>query len=86
MPAARSLDEASARTQRGRGGKGGLAASGIWALHGGLGGWLASKSLDSSEKCALGGAEGVRAYPHGESSADEGCVANVELRYAIPIS
>jgi hemolysin activation/secretion protein len=51
-----------------------------------LGGQLASKSLDSSEKFALGGAKGVRAYPHGESSADEVCVANVEMRYAIPTS
>lgn len=41
----------------------------------------ASKNLDSSEKMSLGGASGVRAYPSGEASGDEGVLAQVELRY-----
>ncbi len=40
-------------------------------------------NLDSSEKLSLGGAYGVRAYPQGESSGDQGWLANVELRYAL---
>ena len=32
---------------------------------------------------SLGGAYGVRAFPQGEASADEGWQANVELRYAL---
>src|SRR5690606_39641993 len=32
----------------------------------------ASKNLDSSEKMGLGGAYGVRGYPQGEASGDEG--------------
>ncbi|MES2025226.1 MAG: ShlB/FhaC/HecB family hemolysin secretion/activation protein [Pseudomonadota bacterium] len=41
----------------------------------------ASKNLDSSEKFALGGATGVRAYPQGEGIGDEGVLATVELRH-----
>lgn len=41
----------------------------------------ASKNLDSSEKFALGGATGVRAYPQGEGIGDEGLLATVELRH-----
>lgn len=40
----------------------------------------AGKNLDSSEKMLLGGAGGVRAYPEGEASGDEGHLVNVELR------
>ncbi len=40
-------------------------------------------NLDSSEKLSLGGAYGVRAYPQGEASGDQGWLANVELRYAL---
>ncbi|KTT35593.1 ShlB/FhaC/HecB family hemolysin secretion/activation protein [Pseudomonas rhizoryzae] len=43
----------------------------------------ADRNLDSSEKFYLGGAYGVRAYPQGEASGDEGWLANVELRYAL---
>jgi hemolysin activation/secretion protein len=43
----------------------------------------ADKNLDSSESMALGGPGGVRAYPLGESSGDEGWLGQVELRYAI---
>lgn len=44
-------------------------------------GQQASKNLNSSEKFTLGGAYGVRAYPQGEGSGDEGWLANLELRH-----
>jgi hemolysin activation/secretion protein len=44
-------------------------------------GQTASKNLDSSEKFSLGGINGVRAYPQGEASGDEGHRATVELRH-----
>lgn len=44
-------------------------------------GQKASSNLDSSEKIFLGGANGVRAYPQGEGSGDEGFLATAELRY-----
>ncbi len=44
---------------------------------------LASKNLDSSESFILGGANGVRAYPLGEGSGDEGWLAQIETRYSI---
>lgn len=53
------------------------------SLYAGLGGQLASKNLDSSEKFILGGPLGVRAYPVGEASGDEGLLLNLELRYDI---
>ena len=43
----------------------------------------ASKNLDSSEKMTLGGASGVRAYPSGEASGDEGGLVQLELRYPL---
>lgn len=46
-----------------------------------LGGQFASKNLDASEKMALGGAAAVRAYPEGETQADEAYVLSVEARY-----
>jgi hemolysin activation/secretion protein len=48
-----------------------LAASGQWA----------GKNLDSSEKFALGGPTGVRAYAGSEALGDEGRVINLELRH-----
>lgn len=48
-----------------------------------LRGQFASGNLDSAEKISLGGASGVRAYPEGEASGDEGWVGNAELRYAL---
>jgi hemolysin activation/secretion protein len=47
-------------------------------------GQAASKNLDVSEKMELGGLNAVRAYPEGEAYADEGFVANVELRMDLP--
>lgn len=44
-------------------------------------GQWANKNLDSSEKMYLGGAQGVRAYPQGEGSGDEGILATAELRW-----
>lgn len=46
-------------------------------------GQWAGKNLDSSEKLSLGGAQGVRAYPQGEASGDEGQLVTLELRRPI---
>jgi hemolysin activation/secretion protein len=42
---------------------------------------FASKNLDTSEKMSLGGPTGVRAYPTGEASGDEGYRYSLDLRY-----
>ena len=47
-------------------------------------GQLANKNLDSSEKLYLGGANGVRAYPQGEASGDEGYILTGEFRWNLP--
>jgi hemolysin activation/secretion protein len=44
-------------------------------------GQQANSNLDSSEKFALGGSSGVRAYPQGEGIGDEGYLATIELRH-----
>jgi hemolysin activation/secretion protein len=46
-------------------------------------GQLASKNLDSSEKLFLGGADGVRAFPQGEASGDQGYQLTGELRWRL---
>lgn len=46
-------------------------------------GQWADGNLDSSEKISLGGAHGVRAYPEGEASGDQGWLGKVELRYSL---
>lgn len=43
---------------------------------------LAFDNLDSSESFGLGGVNGVRAFPTGESFGDEGTLAQLELRYS----
>ena len=48
-----------------------------------LTGQLASRNLDASEQMDLGGVNGVRAYPQGDLSADQGFVLNIELRLAL---
>ena len=48
-------------------------------------GQKASRNLDSSEEIYLGGAHGVRAYPQGEASGDEGVLGTLELRYHTPM-
>ena len=50
-----------------------------------LSGQMAANNLDSSEHIYLGGARGVRAYPQGEASGDEGLVGTLELRYHTPV-
>ncbi|WP_371372537.1 ShlB/FhaC/HecB family hemolysin secretion/activation protein [Sporomusa aerivorans] len=47
-------------------------------------GQLADKNLDSSEKLFLGGADGVRAYPQGEASGDQGYKFTGEFRWRLP--
>lgn len=42
---------------------------------------IAGNNLDGSEQFYLGGPNGVRAYPQGEGSGDEGYQASAELRY-----
>jgi len=46
---------------------------------------VARKNLDSSEQMSLGGAYGVRAYPKGEASGDDGMLLVSELRWTIPM-
>ena len=41
----------------------------------------AGTNLDSSEEIYLGGANGVRAYPQGEASGDNGVLGSLELSY-----
>ncbi len=48
-----------------------------------LSGQQASKNLNSSEKFSLGGANGVRAYPQGEASGDDGILASLEARRSV---
>jgi hemolysin activation/secretion protein len=47
-------------------------------------GQSSSKNLASAEKISLGGPNGVRAYPVGEATADEGFIITTELRYIVP--
>ncbi|MEN6413106.1 MAG: ShlB/FhaC/HecB family hemolysin secretion/activation protein [Veillonellales bacterium] len=47
-------------------------------------GQLSDKNLDSSEKLQLGGPTGVRAYPVGEASCDEGYLFTGEFRWNLP--
>lgn len=54
-------------------------------LYAAVSGQLASKNLDPVEKFSLGGPLGVRAYPTGEAPGDEGILATLEARYALPI-
>ena len=57
--------------------------SGGWGLLMTLSGQLASRNLDSYQKFALGGVNGVRGYPGGEAVGDEGWLAAGELYYAV---
>lgn len=54
------------------------------SLFAAINGQIASKNLDASEKMALGGMYGVRAYPEGEAYGDEGYVLNLEARLQLP--
>ena len=42
---------------------------------------FSNKNLDSSEKFTLGGISGIRAYPSGEASGDEGKKISYDLKY-----
>lgn len=44
---------------------------------------LASRNLDSYQKFTLGGPGGVRAYPSGEGTGDEGWMTSAELSYRV---
>jgi hemolysin activation/secretion protein len=88
-PAARAADALSARSNGGFGKLGFTAArfqnvTSTVSLYAGIYGQLASKNLDISEKMVLGGAYGVRAYPSGETYADQGYVATLEARLLLP--
>lgn len=50
-----------------------------------LGGQIASKNLDSSEKMSLGGTNAVRAYAEGEAASDTAFKLTAELRKTLPI-
>jgi len=54
------------------------------SMFGSVRGQLAGGNLDSSQKFILGGPTGVRAYPTGEASGDEGHAFTVETRYDLP--
>ena len=41
---------------------------------------FSNKNLDSSEQLSLGGITGVRAYPSGEASGDQGYKLTTELQ------
>lgn len=87
--ATRTADATGARTQ-GRYGKfnGSLlyqqAIDARWALQASVNAQVADGNLDSSEKFSLGGAQGVRSYPSGEASGDEGVTGSLELRRSLP--
>lgn len=86
-PAAQAIDAATVRTE-GSYSKGMMQFSRLqrladdWNLYAQIGGQAARKNLDSSEKYALGGSSGVRAYPQGESPVDDGWLGTIELRYS----
>ena len=88
-PAALAADAATARSN-GRFNKLGFSASrlqnlgGPFSLYAGINGQVASKNLDVSEKMELGGMNAVRAYPAGESYADQGYVLTLEGRMQLP--
>ncbi len=52
----------------------------FWSLRG----QIAHGNLDSSQKIIIGGPSGVRAYPVGEASGDEGHILTFETRYDVP--
>lgn len=56
-----------------------------FSLFASINGQLSGSNLDSSEKLILGGPSGVRSFPVGEASGDEGHIFTGELRYEVPI-
>ena len=55
----------------------------MWTVMGRVIGQRANANLDSSEGISLGGAQGVRAYPNGEGSGDEGWLVQLEARASL---
>lgn len=53
--------------------------SSTWSFNASLRGQTASKNLDSTERFSLGGPYGVRAYPVGEATGDEGWLLSLTL-------
>ena len=49
-----------------------------------LTGQFASRNLTAAERTSLGGPNGVRGYPGGQGTGDEGFIFTSELRYNIP--
>lgn len=45
---------------------------------------LANKNLDGSEDFSIGGSNGVKLYPDGELSAENGYIFSTELKYQLP--
>lgn len=54
-----------------------------WNFTTSLRGQLASQNLDSTERLSLGGPGGVRAYPVGEATGDEGWILNLVANHKI---
>lgn len=54
-----------------------------WQFYAQFSAQLASRNLDASEKFALGGPYGIRAYALGSGSGDQGWQATGELRYLV---
>lgn len=50
-----------------------------WSLNTSLRGQFADQNLDSTERMSLGGPSGVRAYPVGEASGDDGWLASLNF-------
>lgn len=46
---------------------------------------LNNKNLDGSEDISIGGSNGVKLYPSGELSAENGYIFNIEAKYSLPI-
>ncbi len=59
------------------------ALSGPWTAYARYSQQGTQGNLDSSEKYAIGGAQGVRAYPLGEAAGDRAWLAQLELRWAV---
>lgn len=45
---------------------------------------LGNKNLDGSEDFSIGGADGVKVYPDGELSAENGYLLSIEGKYRLP--
>lgn len=52
-----------------------------WQAHLSVSGQYAWNNLDSSEDFYIGGADGVRAFPQGETGGDSGILGTLEFRY-----